>query len=215
MKVIKTNGITDMVEIPGSDGWACGLDSGSPDLYEAEELFRDGHAICCNRMVLLHAPEGRALEPIPCRKGQYFSNAVFYEGQIYILLVDFPGEHIKIHSFDVVTEVVKLVTALPLSSVEDCYNLLLHTAPVMLTRSKSDVFQIIWPERVDLHVGLRESFDFREGDWLYFSRWNEDSDRDPEYWDEAVIRSYPTGEILEVLPGAIWDLTDGQHWLLQ
>lgn len=215
MKIIQTNGITYMAEISGSGGWSYSLDSGSPDLYEAEELFRDGHTICCNRMVLIHAPEDRTLEPIPFRKGQYFSNAVFYQGQIYVLLVDFPSERIEIHSFDVVTEAVKLVTWLPLSSVEDCYNLLLHTAPVMLTRSKSDVFQIIWPERVDLCVGLRESFDFREGDYLYFSRWNEDPDRDPEYWDEVVIRLYPTGEILEVLPGAIWDLADGQHWLLQ
>lgn len=215
MKIIKTNGITDLAEISGSGGWYYGVDRIHGDLYEAEELFRDRHEICCNRLILLHCPEGNVLEPVPAKEGQYFSNAVFYDGKICILLADFPGEMIRILGFDVTTEKLDLLTELPLSSVEDCYNLLLHTKPLMLTRSSGDTFQIIWPERVELHIGHRESFCFREDDRLYFSRWNEDADHDPEYWDEMVVRRYPTGEILEVFSGVNWELPDGQQWVLQ
>lgn len=215
MKIIQTNGITDLVEIPGSEGWYYGIDCVNGDLYEAEQLYRDKHKICCNRLILLHCPEGKVVEPIVAKDGQYFSNVVCCEGNICILLADFTAGMIRIHRFDVTTERTDLLTELPLSSVEDCYNLLLYTKPLMLTRSSGDAFQIIWPERVDLCVGTRESFCFREDDRLYFSRWNEDENHDPEYWDEMVIRRYPTGEVLDVFPGANWELPDGQQWVLQ
>lgn len=215
MRIIKTNGITNLAKIPGSGGWYYGIDCIHGDLYEAEELFRARHEICSNRLILLHCPEGNVLEPIPTKEGQYFSNVVFHDGKICILLVDFPAGMIRIFCFDVITEELDLLTELPLSSVEDCYNLLLETKPLMLTRSSGDTFQIIWPERVDLRVGSRESFCFREDDRLYFSRWNEDADHDPEYWDEMVVRRYPTGEILEVFLGLDWELPDGQQWILQ
>lgn len=215
MRIIKTNGITDLVKIPGSGGWYYGIDCISGDLYEAEELYRDGHEICGNRLILLHHPEGSVVEPIPAREGRYFSNAVFSDGRICILLADFPAGMIRIFCYDMTTQAVELLTELPRTSLEDCYNLRLDTEPLMLTRSCADHFQIIWPERVDLRIGIRESFCFREDDRLYFSRWNEDADHDPEYWDEMVIRGYPTGEVLEVLPGTSWELPDGQQWVLQ
>lgn len=215
MKIIKTNGITDPIEIPGSEGWYYGIDCVSGDLYEAEELFQDRHETCCNRLILLHCPEGKVVEPIPAKEGQYFSNVVFYDGKICILLADFPAAMIRIFRYDGTTEELDLLTELSRSSVEDCYNLLLDTKPLMLTRHSGDTFQIIWPERVDLRVGPRKSFCFREDDRLYFSRWNEDAGHDPEYWDEMVVHHYPTGEVLEVLPGVNWELPDGQQWVLQ
>lgn len=30
-----------------------------------------------------------------------------------------------------------------------------------------------------------------------------------------VVRSFPAGEVLEVLPGTMWEMPDGQKWILQ
>ncbi|MEA4903641.1 MAG: hypothetical protein VB090_02160 [Petrimonas sp.] len=70
---------------------------------------------------------------------------------------------------------------------------------------------MVWPEKTEFHIGNQESFYSRDGDKLYFSRWFED----PEYRDEVVIRHYPSGEILEVIPGSLWEMPDGQRWVLQ
>lgn len=56
-----------------------------------------------------------------------------------------------------------------------------------------------------------ESFFDRKGQRLYFCRWR----YDPEYREEIVVRAYPTGEILEMIPGAWKDMPDGQVWVLR
>lgn len=82
----------------------------------------------------------------------------------------------------------------------------------MLTRhGADDLFQVLWPERAEFRVGAAEAFEGREGDRLYFCRWVED----PEYREEMVVRSFPAGEVLEVLPGTMWEMPDGQKWILQ
>ena len=53
MKRIITNGITDLEPLAGSSEWYWGADYASGDLYEAEELFRSGHPIRKNRLVLV------------------------------------------------------------------------------------------------------------------------------------------------------------------
>ena len=58
MKRIITNGITNLEPLTGSNEWYWGADYASGDLYEAEELFRSGHPIRKNRLVLVHRPEG-------------------------------------------------------------------------------------------------------------------------------------------------------------
>lgn len=213
MKIIKTNGITNINELENSGGWYWGTDYTSGDLYEAEELFRDGHKIRCNRIIFLHYPDGRMTEPVQAKEGQYFGAPVFYDGQVYLLMVDFPAEKILISCWNPDTEIVNCVKELPLSSAIDCYNLSLYSGEslMLLRQGGSEPFQIIWPEKAEFFVGGRESFYFKKGDRLYFSRWEED----PDYREEVVIRHFPTGEILEVLPGSLWEFPDGQYWLLR
>lgn len=213
MKIIQTNGVTNINELENSGGWYWGSDYASGDLYEAEELYQDGHEVRCNRLIFLHHPDGRLAEPLKAKTGQYFGAPVFYDGQIYLLMVDFPAEKIQIFCCAKDMETVELVTELPLASVIDCYNLSLDASAslMMLRQGDGELFQIIWPERAEFPVGSREAFCFRKGDKLYFSRWEED----PDYREEVVIRSFPTGEILEVLPGCLRDFPGGQHWLLR
>ena len=95
--------------------------------------------------------------------------------------------------------------------VADCYNLIPHSAPLMLTRQSSDNrFQILWPEQADFPIGGNEGFCFRDGGRLYFNRWFED----PDYREETVVRRLDTGEILEVLPGGLFQTDQGENWLL-
>ena len=53
-----------------------------------------------------------------------------------------------------------------------------------------------------------------EDGWLYFSRWFEEPDGS-DYREEVVVRRYPAGEVLEVIPGTLWEMPDGQRWVLQ
>ena len=71
MKRIITNGITNLEPLPGSSEWYWGSDYASNDLYEAEELFRSGHPIDKNRLVLIHRLEGTVYEPVCTKPGQY------------------------------------------------------------------------------------------------------------------------------------------------
>ena len=45
LKIVETKGIQFIDHVPGSDRWYWGMDYTSGDLYEAEELFDDGHEI--------------------------------------------------------------------------------------------------------------------------------------------------------------------------
>lgn len=215
IKKIDTNGIFSLEAMHGSRVWYWGSDYASGDLYEAEELYQDHHPVSCNRLVLVHYPDGRVVEPIRGEPGQYFGRPIFHQGGIQILTVDFPRGTIGVFRYDDHEGRVSPVVSLPLSEVKDCYNLQLHREPLMLTRQGSggDV-QIIWPEKADFALGEHESFFLRRGDRLYCSRWAEDADG-RNYREEIVIRSCPGGEILEVIPGAWMEMPDGQIWALQ
>ena len=81
----------------------------------------------------------------------------------------------------------------------------------MIRQGSEDIFQIVWPEKAEFVIGSTEAFDHREGDKLYFSRWVEEG----EYRDEVVIRQFPSGEILGIIEGVLWEMPDGQRWILQ
>ena len=213
MKTIQANGITNINELKNSGGWYWGTDYTSGDLYEAEELFQSEHEICCNRLMFLHFPDGRIAEPFKAAAGQYFGKPVFYQEQVYLLMVDFPAEKILILRWRPDADIVDHVIEIPLSSAIDCYNLSLHAGRelILLRQGGSEPFQIIWPEKAQFPIGERENFVFRDEDRLYFSRWEED----PEYREEVVIRQFPTGEILEVHPGVLQEFPAGEYWLLQ
>ena len=211
MKRIITNGITDLELLAGSSEWYWGTDYASGDLYEAEELFRSGHPIDKNRLVLIHCPEGTVYEPVCTKSGQYLGRPVYHDGQVVLLLVDFPQEEIHILIFRETDGTTEPLAVLPLSIVEDCYNLMLEASPLMLTRSAHDnKFQILWPERRDFAIEDHEIFEFLEGNRLYTSVWYED----PDYREELLVRDYDTGELLERIPGSLRSMPDGQNWLL-
>ena len=92
MKRIITNGITNLEPLPGSSEWYWGTDYASNDLYEAEELFRSGHPIDKNRLVLVHCPEGTVYEPVCTKPGQYLGRPVYHDGRVVLLMVDFPDQ---------------------------------------------------------------------------------------------------------------------------
>ena len=211
LKVIETHGITSIEPLNGSCEWYWGNNYTHGDLYEAEELYRDHHPVNCNRLVFVHYPDGRVIEPMKGKAGQYFGRPISYKGKIQILLADFPESLLCVFQYDDTTNQVEQIASLPLTEVEDCYNLLLHQSPLMLTRQANDGrFQIIWPEKVEFSIDEAEHFIDRQGDDLYFCRWYDE----PDYYEEVVIRKYPTGKVLDIVPGAWKDMPDGQIWVL-
>lgn len=210
MKRINTQGITYIEPLEGSGEWYWGMDYTNGDLYEAEELFRDGHPVKQNRLVLIHYPDGKIVQPVTAGSGQYLGRPVFYEGKIILLRVDFPVGKIEILQYDS-NERVSVLAAIPLSDVKDCYNIMLKRWPLMLTRQGSeDTFQILWPEKTEFAIGATEAFDFRLDGKLYFSSWHED----PNYREEVLVRDLHSGEIVDRLPGSVTVMPDGQVWLL-
>lgn len=212
MKIIPTDGLCSMDQVKGSAEWYWCCDYASGDLYEAEELYRDGHPVKKNRLLFLHYPDGCTVEPIIAREGQYFGAPGFENGKLQILMVDFPEGKICVFQYDPASERVELRAELPRSEIKDCYNLMFEQAPLMLVRHGSEhLLQFLWPETAEFEIGNTETFYSREGDKLYFTRWFED----PDYREETVIRRWPTGEIVEVIPGTLMELPDGQRWVLQ
>lgn len=212
MKKIATHGITYIEPLDGSCEWYWGTDYTHGDLYEAEELYQNGHSVICNRLVFIRYPDGRVVEPIKGRTGQYFGRPISYGGKIQILLADFPKSSFYIFQYDDITNQTTETVSLPLATAEDCYNLMLRQSPLMLIRQANDgKFQIIWPEKVEFDIGETESFFDRKREKLYFCRWYEE----PDYREEIVIRKYPTGEILEIISGSRVQMPDGQIWVLQ
>ena len=208
---IKTGGISYLAPLVGSGGWYWGTDHTSGDLYEAEELYRDGHRIRRNRLIFVHYPEGRAVEPVKAREGQYFGVPAYDGGKLVILLADFPAGEIRLLGWDDISLTLSPILTLPRGEVEDCYNLMPHVSPLMLTRQTGQRFQVLWPEKADFPIHPAESFCCREGDKLYFSRWYED----PDYREETVVRRMPDGEIIDSFPGSLLELPDGRQWLLE
>ena len=72
-------------------------------------------------------------------------------------------------------------------------------------------FQIIWPQKAECAIDEAEGFSDRKGNRLYFCRWYDE----PDYREEIVVRKYPTGEILEIIPGSWQNMPDGQIWVLR
>ena len=211
---IKTDGITYIEPVPGADSdWYFGLSGECGDLYEAEELYRDGRPVEGNSLCLVHYPDGAVYRPVEKTAGVYLEKPVFFGGCIYLLSVDFPREEIRILRFDCSSYGCGTAAVLPLGSVKNCYNLMLHVAPLSLTRQgDDDVFEIIWPEQVSFSMEMHESFFLREGERLYFSKWYEEGEgTDYRYWEETVARDL-AGKLIEVLPGDVRLMPNGELW---
>ena len=211
MVTIDLHGITNMELVRGgTDEWYWSTDYIHGDLYEAEELFRMGHPVQSNRLYLIHYPDGTVYEPIPAVDGQYLGYPVYDNGAVALLAVSFQEGIIRILRFR--PGELSEVAQLPLSAVKNCYNLILHTAPLTLTRSPgNETFEIVWPEQRYFAIGPRETLNFRDGDTLYFTVWYED----PDYREETVVRSLRDGTILDRFPGDIRIMPNGDKWLLK
>ena len=187
------------------------MDYTGGDLYEAEELFRQGHPVPKNRLIFVHYPDGTVFEPVTVKEGQYFGRPVFTDGQLILLTVDFLQEEIHVTACEEGSRRILPVATLPLADAEDCYNLMLHGNPLMLTQSVcGQYFRILWPEKKTFAIGGTEAFSHCCDGKLDFSAWYED----PDYREEVIVRDGESGEILQRLPGAVMAMPDGQKWLL-
>ena len=211
MKTLDLKGMTNMELVRGGTGeWYWSTDYVHGDLYEAEELFRMGHPVQSNRLYLIHYPDGTVYEPVPAIAGQYLGYPMNDNGSVALLAVNFPEGIIRILRFQ--PGELSEVAQIPLSAVKDCYNLILHTDPLTLTRSPGDgSFEIIWPEQVRFPIDERESLNFRDGDKLYFTIWYED----PDYREETIVRSLQDGTILDRFSGDIRIMPNGEKWLVK
>lgn len=211
MKTIDLHGITNMELVRGGTGeWYWATDYIHGDLYEAEELFHMGHPVQSNSLYLIHYPDGTVYEPVPAVTGQYLGCPVYDNGAVALLAVNFPEGVIRILRFR--AGETQVVEQLPLSVVKNCYNLMLHTSPLSLTRQPGDnTFELVWPEQVRFAIKERETLNFRDGDKLYFTVWHED----PDYREETVVRSAQGGTILDRFPGDIRIMPNGDKWLMR
>ena len=211
MKTIDLQGITNMEPVRGgTEEWYWSTDYIHGDLYEAEELFHMGHLVRSNRLYLIHYPDGAVYEPVPAVAGQYLGCPIYDNGAVALLAVNFREGMIRILRFR--AGETREVEQLPLSAVRNCYNLMLHTDPLSLTRQPGDsTFELIWPERVRFEIGKKETLNFRDGDKLYFTLWYED----PDYREETVVRSVQDGTILDRFSGDIRIMPNGEKWLMK
>lgn len=213
MKAIDIHGMTNMELVRGgTNEWYWATDYIHGDLYEAEELFRQGHSVRSNRLYLIHYPDGTIYEPVKPTDGQYLGTPIYDGSSVVLLVVSFNESVIRILRFLHQPEAVQEMAQLPLAAVKNCYNLLLHTSPLSLTRQPNDgTFEIIWPEQVRFAIDDRETLNFRDRDKLYFNIWYED----PDYREETLVRSVQDGTILESLSGDVRIMPNGERWLIK
>ncbi len=213
---IETNGITYMEPVPGGTGeWYFGLDHPQGDLYEAEEIYSSGRPVEGRDLILIHYPDGTVFRPVKKTAGEYCEAPVYSDGGIFILNVSFKDSEIRVLRFDCEALTKKTVAVLALDTVKDCYNLQLHVSPVTLTRQGAEGrFDMVWPERRSFDMGEHESFFLRDGNRLFFNKWYEEGGgEDYRYWEETVVRDLD-GKVLDVLPGDLRLMPDGEIWHL-
>lgn len=213
MRIVDIHGMTNMEPVRGgANEWYWATDYIHGDLYEAEELFQQGHPVRSNRLYLIHYPDGTVYEPVLPADGQYLGYPVYDDGAVVLLVVNFTKSVIYILRFLYQQEKIQEMAQLPLSEVKDCYNLILHISPLSLTRQPNDgTFELIWPEQVSFAINDRESLNFRDGDKLYFNIWYED----PDYREETLVRSLQDGMILNSFAGDIRIMPNGERWLIK
>ena len=182
----------------------------------------DGYTFVGMSCALIHYPDGKVFKPFEMRENIYVEKPVFLDGNIYFLEVDFDkkimsliyidSEELISGDFDEdisIVDIKHVEAEISLSEVEDCYNLMLKIAPVMITRGGNDgYFEIIYPENKIYNIEDREGFDFRNGEDMYFASWDEN----PEYEDFIVVRDYESGEVKSVERGSIFRMPNGEMW---
>ena len=75
MKAIDIHGMTNMELVRvETDEWYWATDYIHGDLYEAEELFRQGHPVRSNRLYLIHYPDGTVYEAVSSTNRSHFDS---------------------------------------------------------------------------------------------------------------------------------------------
>ena len=75
MKAIDIHGMTNMELVRGeTDEWYWATDYIHGGLYEAEELFRQGHPVRSNRLYLIHYPDGTVYEAVSSTNRSHFDS---------------------------------------------------------------------------------------------------------------------------------------------
>lgn len=210
MKIKKFN-LPDMyLELAdGTSDWYIGLHFTEDicDLYEAEEMKKEGKIFVGNCPYFIHYPEGKVYQPFACEKDMYYETPVWDRNHFGILAVDFAKNEIILFTY-VPGENPKILHQLSLDEVEDCYNLKLEMSPWTLGRQTSEEYQMIWPEKKVFAFHGDESLICRDGDVLYLSRWEEE----PFYKEYVVTVDIATGKELEVTEGGLYLMPDGTLW---
>ena len=214
MKDLDLHGITFMRPVrEGTDEWYYAMDYDNGDLFEAQEIYeyQNGHLVDGNHLLLIHYPDGEVIEPVSSRKNMAIGEPVYFDQKISFVMVDFDEREIRIHQFDCVKREVKELAVLPLSVVDDCFNLRLFEHPLTLSRQPNNgTLELIWPKKKTIRIGEKESFFYRENERLYFNTWYED----PEFREETVVRDARTGKVIETLLGDIHIMPNGELWHL-
>ena len=120
MKIIETKGITYLEKLDFNDEWYWGSNFSCGDLYEAEEVYRSGGTFTPNRLIFVHFPDGKVVEPLLARQNQYFGSPAFIDGILYILLVDFKEKLIIIYNSSSDLTELNIETEISLEEVKDC-----------------------------------------------------------------------------------------------
>ena len=215
MKFRKNEGLQDVCPEPieGTDEWYCCKIAKNCfcDLYEAEEIVRNGQVYDGMICALIHYPDRNVYYPFVTKENVYVDAPVYWDGALYFLRVDFSAEKIEIVSFDTTMYEIQTVEEFGLDQVEDCYNLMLRVAPVMLVKdgNKSGL-DVIYPEKKHFEMSNHEVFLFKDEDKMYFSEWFED----PEYHEMVVVREWETGKEVERYDGSLWRMPNGDIWRL-
>ena len=91
MKRIITNGITDLEPLAWQQRMVLGHRLCQRTIYTRRRSC-SAAAIPSdkNRLVLVRCPEGTVYEPVRTKPGQYLGRPAYHDGQVVLLLVDFP-----------------------------------------------------------------------------------------------------------------------------
>ena len=212
MKELDLHGITFMRPVrEGTPEWYYAMDYDNGDLYEAQEIYQHNGHVDGNHLYLIHYPDAEVIEPLSSCSNNAIGEPVYHDGKISFISVDFPSDVITIYQFDCAKRTCKELDSFSLSEVKDCFNLRLFEHPLTLTRQGNDgTLEIVWPKKNTIKISEKESFFYMEENRLYLNRWYED----PDYREETVVRDIETGDVIEILPGDIHIMPNGELWHL-
>ena len=215
MKFRKIEGLQDVCpeRIEGTDEWYCCKIAKNCfcDLYEAEEIVKSGQVYEGMTCVLIHYPDRNVYYPFVTKENVYVDAPVYWDGALYFLVVDFTEKKIGIVAFDTAMYEIQTVEEFSLDEVENCYNLMLRVAPVVLVRDgNKNVLDVIYPEKKQFKMSNHEVFLFKDEEKMYFSEWQED----PEYREMVVVRDWNTGKEIERFDGQLWRMPNGDVWVM-